>query len=82
MKSRLYAVKDLDAELFSPPFTSYNDKMAERAVTQAMADPNLPISKFASHFALYVIGTWDDASGKITSNVDVVGLCSDIKERN
>lgn len=64
MKFGIYAIKDAKSS-FMPCSVDTNDGTAKRNFEHAVCQPG---SLFASHpndFALYVVGCYDDADGRI-----------------
>lgn len=63
---KVYSIRDDKAGTFAAPFYQANHQVAQRSLNQAALDPNTTIHKFPSDFALYCVGEFDDANGKIT----------------
>lgn len=59
----VYTIHDSVAQFHLPPFTAPNDGMAERMFMGSLGDS----FAYRDGFSLYRIGTFDDASGKITA---------------
>ena len=76
----IYSIRDMKAEAFNLPFYSDNHGTALRQLTmQLERDENM--SAFAVDFALYCVGTFDQATGRLTPRdpehvVDCVELIS------
>lgn len=76
----IYALRDTKAEAFNLPFYSDNHATAMRSLTvQLEQDENM--RSFAVDFVLYCVGTFDQASGRLTPRdpevvVDCVELVS------
>ena len=61
----VYTLRDTKAEAFNLPFFSDNHATAMRSLTvQLEQDPNM--QAFAEDFVLYCVGTFDQASGRLT----------------
>jgi hypothetical protein len=69
MKQNVYTIKDAKSGTFATPFFSINDATATRSFQQAANDPNTTINQFPEDYALYKLGTFDDASAEIVSNL-------------
>jgi len=66
MITRLYAIRDLKADAFAPPFFFARDELALRAFQDAIADPQHPMSRHRPDYSLHHLGEFDDASGILT----------------
>lgn len=67
MQSSVYSVYDSKAGVFCTPFTSENDSTALRAFRYAANDKEMDIGKYPSDFTLFVIGTFDNSTGQVSS---------------
>lgn len=59
------SVFDSKAQLFSAPFVSHSRITAVRDFEGAVRDVGSGINKFPSDYQLYLIGKWDEESGRI-----------------
>lgn len=64
MMNEYYAIWDSKAEYYMPPFLERNDMTAIRALRAAMQDEG-QLSRHATDYSLFHIGTWDQISGTI-----------------
>lgn len=60
---RAYSVLDLKAQAYAAPFFLHKDALAIRSFSDAVADPQHPMSRHAEDYQLYYIGEFDDAAG-------------------
>lgn len=60
-----YAIQDRKASVFNTPFFAVSHGVACRSFSDVANDPNTTIYRHAADFALYHIGTFDDASGRL-----------------
>ena len=65
MIQNAYSIKDAKANVFSAPFFSINDSVAQRSFEQAKNDPNTTINQNPQDFSLYRLATFDDQSGEL-----------------
>lgn len=65
MIQNAYSIKDAKANVFSAPFFSINDQVAQRSFEQASSDSNTTISQNPQDFSLYRLATFDDQSGEL-----------------
>lgn len=63
---RCYAVRDLKAAAFAPPFFIQVDAVAIRTFADAQNDPSHPMSRHPADYELFHIGEFDDESGIFT----------------
>ncbi len=69
MKKNLYAVKDIKVMAYSPPFIKETDIEAQRFFYELSQDVKTNINKYPSDFELYKIGTCDDSTGELESDL-------------
>ncbi len=69
MIKSIFSVKDVKVAAYMPPFFMESDVSAQRALYELAIDPKTQISKYPSDFELWSLGTYDDASGELVSNV-------------
>lgn len=65
--NEIFSLFDSKAEYYMPPFFERNANTAVRAVEAAMATDNHPIYKNAEDYSLFHVGSWDQETGRITS---------------
>lgn len=70
MIMRIFAVKDKKMEAFLQPFFSINMATALRSLSEVVKDANHTFAKHSEDYVLYELGTFDDATGRITGNPD------------
>lgn len=69
MIKNIYSVFDKKAQLFCAPFCSVNDHTALRDFTYAANDPTTDIHRYSLDYSLYYVGSFDDESGHISTDV-------------
>lgn len=75
---KMFAVLDVKANAFSPPFTAHTTGLATRMFTDAANDPNSTINKYPSDFRLGLIGTFDDNNGQLAAEtITWLGFATD-----
>lgn len=67
---RCYAVKDLKAAAFAPPFFLGRDEVAVRTFADACKDPTHPMSKHPDDYELHYLGEFDDETGKLLGGLN------------
>lgn len=65
MMLNAYAVFDLKAAAFHPPFFLSTDGLATRFVQDMVNDANSLIGRHPSDFVVYCIGTFNDSNGTL-----------------
>lgn len=71
MKQGLYAIKDSIVG-FGQPFVAPNKFAAIRGFNDTINDRGGYLNKHPENFDLYQIGTFEDDSGIVTSNVEFI----------
>lgn len=66
MSLQVFTVRDDKAEAFMNPFFMPNQALAVRSIQQCMADPEHTFARFPEDFSLYILGEYDEQSGKFT----------------
>jgi hypothetical protein len=62
----IFAVRDVKADAYLPPFFMNTKGQAIRALQDsASQDPNSAFARHPQDFDLYLLGMYDDVSGKI-----------------
>lgn len=64
---RIFGIRDLKAGAFAPPFFQARDEMAVRAFSDAIQDPQHPMSRHPEDYHLFYLGELDDESGQLTT---------------
>lgn len=62
-KLNVYSVRDLKGEYYGCPFTSRNHSLASRLFAQCLRSPDFQYFQAPADFALFYLGTFDDACG-------------------
>lgn len=63
MRLHIYAVHDRAVNAYLQPFYCRSSGEAIRSFTEAVNDPNKPFGKYATDYALFNFGEFDDVSG-------------------
>lgn len=71
---RIYTVRDTKAAAFAPPFFLHRDEVALRTFSDALADPQHPMSAHPGDYQLFRLGTFDDETGELTGEQSPVFL--------
>nr|DAQ17809.1 MAG TPA: DNA binding protein [Microviridae sp.] len=76
---KIYCIYDKKGELMNPPFTQANNAMAIRQFQMMINQPSTPersniIHDYASDFALYYLGEFDEKTCQFTAEWPVVLL--------
>lgn len=73
--SNVYSIFDVVAGVYSAPFFCVSDVVAVRVFRSAM-HPESMIVQFPNDYQLHYIGTFDDSTGLITSDLVNSFVCS------
>lgn len=73
--TNMYAVYDIKAAAFLQPFFSQMDATAVRALAAAVNDPTTMLHKFPGDYALFQIGSFDEAMGQLVGQNPPRQLC-------
>lgn len=76
MRSLMFAVRDLSAEFFFPPFFLRSEVEAKRAFAGILNSENRTGS--LGEYGLYSLGSFDDQSGELVSLTQPVFICDGI----
>lgn len=68
----VYSIYDKKAETYSSPFLQANDASAVRAIQATMRDASTSLAQWPDDYVLYLVGTFDIATGIVLSSVKVV----------
>lgn len=63
----IYSIKDDQVDAYAQPFFMPTHGAALRAFADHVNEKDTPANKHPRDFSLWHIGTWDEASGTITS---------------
>lgn len=72
MLNRMYALYDKKAQFFQKPFHAVNDETALRMIKNAFTQQDSQQAPFVVNpedFSIHLIGTYDDNSGKVESDI-------------
>lgn len=67
MIKQIFALRDNQIGTFSPPFFETHEIEAKRGVQQALKQEGSKLKNHPGDFDLYLLGTYDDTSGKMTN---------------
>lgn len=65
MINQVFSIRDTKANAYLTPFFMVNEAMAIRAITDLVNDPDHSFCKHSEDYALYSLGVYDDATGKL-----------------
>lgn len=85
MKQIIYSVRDEKMQNYLSPFVSDGVVPALRSLTLAVNNPDSMFSKFPEDYSLYEIGSFDSATGRLSSHDipdHVASLTSLIKHKD
>ncbi len=81
MITKLYSIKDTKADM-GLPFAQMNDHVAMRTFKTLVNDEKQELSKYPEDLELYKIGSYDTATGQLTSEIKYLCRGTDVKEIN
>lgn len=64
MQINIFAVQDSKAGIFMQPFPSVNELVALRGFADAAKNKETNVGKHPEDFNLYMLGTFDDTTGR------------------
>lgn len=70
---QLYSVKDIRAGHFLPPFVSTNHATAQRSFETAVREEGHDFHRYATDYALYYVGVFDNEAGELSSGPNFAG---------
>jgi len=79
MINGIYSIFDFKAQTFSAPMFFINDDVAVRSLIQAVRDETSYLSKAPADYELFRLGTWDDNTGEIKPESNMVARCVDLQ---
>lgn len=65
MINQIFSIRDTKANAYLTPFFMNNEAMAIRAITDLANDIEHSFCKHSEDYALYSLGVYDDATGKL-----------------
>ena len=71
---KIYAVFDDKARVYGTPQFMLTDGIAIRTLADVVKEPSSMIAKHPEDFSMYELGSYDEASGKITAHENPVFL--------
>lgn len=83
MYLKVFSVYDSKARAFISPFFMANVEVAQRAISDAVADPQHQFGRHASDYVLFEVAGFDDSTGVIepfTKHVNHGPLSQFVKE--
>ena len=72
MKFNIYSIKDNYVGAFQTPIPAQNDAVMIRNVKIAMMNPTSQLYLQKDSLSLYRLGTFDDSTGELTSDVQCI----------
>lgn len=79
---RAFAIHDIRADVFNPPFFVRTVGEAMRSFTELANDPQSFVSKYPQDYRLVVVGSFNDERGDLVAEpVTSLGFASDVKRR-
>lgn len=76
----LYSIKDVDAQVFAPPFLAYGDAEAKQLVRDAI-EPNSMLHRFPLHYHLYRVASMVPETGAVEADKECVCSVNDLVYR-
>lgn len=73
----LFAIYDLKAEAYNPPFTVATKGQAIRAFSDLVNDSNSSISKHPEDYVLFKLGTIDISTGALNQELERIAHATD-----
>lgn len=67
---KVFSIFDSKAAAYGQPFFAYNEGIAQRNVAASLDSDSL-LAKFPQDYSLFVIGTFDDATGELKARSPV-----------
>lgn len=76
----IVAVRDLATETFGRPFVVHHPRQAIRSFTDEVNNPESEVCRHAEDYELYQLGTFEDSSGELTSDITRLVRATDLKK--
>jgi hypothetical protein len=64
MSNKVFTVRDNKAQAYLQPFFLPNEAVAVRGINNCLTDPNHAFSHNPEDYALYILGEYDETTGK------------------
>lgn len=80
MEGNLYSVKDTKLGKFGIPFTAPNDEIAKRNLISTIRAGNNNIAEFPEDFQLFKVGTMNDDTGELKTEIKFLTNAIEYKE--
>ena len=80
MKINMYAVYDVKADVYGQIFNLVNDDVAKRVLVPTVNNPEHNYGMFPEDFYLTKIGTYDDSTGIIQSDLKPICKLDELKK--
>lgn len=83
MKVQMFTIYDKKMQVHQHPFMSGNRAVMMRTVTDGLARNDSMMSRFPVDYEIYLVGEFDDATGKVTPLPENEFICNleDLVER-
>lgn len=82
MTKNIYTVRDNKAGAYLEPFYSQNDDTAFRSIANCLRDPEHTFSINIEDYDLYYLGSYEDTTGCISAETNIVHLTSFVNFKN
>ena len=82
MKMELYSVKDTKLGSFAQAFNAPNEAIAKRMVQSTVNAKGNQINEYPEDFQLFKLGSYDDQTGELTSDVKFILNVIDLKKND
>ena len=76
----MYAVYDIKADVYGQIFNLVNDDVAKRTLTPVVNNPEHNYGMFPEDYHLTKVGTYDDSTGIIQSDLKPICKLIELKE--
>lgn len=76
----LYSIKDIDAEVFAPPFLAYGNAEAKQIVRDAI-EPKSMLHLYPTHYHLYRVASMVLETGEVKADKECVCSVNDLVYR-
>lgn len=73
---RLFAIRDLKAQVFTHVITDRNSAQAERNFKTAVSNPESDYARYPQDFQLFELGSYDPDQGVIKPHSQPILICS------
>lgn len=76
----IVCVRDLAAETFGRPFTVHHPAQAVLSFIDEVNNRESEVGRHAEDYELWSVGTFDDATGKLSSDLTRIARAIDLKK--